>query len=91
LIQKKQKIKSVEMLLCRTRPFPANQAKPGLGTFAPLTLIAITLLQKSRYALPPHKAIIVLPDFIRSCSTDGEGKNIQASPRVIARDEAIFT
>jgi hypothetical protein len=52
----------------------ANQAKPGLGTLALLTLshVAITLLQKSRYALPLHKATIVLPDFTRSCSTDGE-------------------
>jgi hypothetical protein len=36
LIQKKQKIKSLEMLLCRTVAYPANQAKPGLRTFAPL-------------------------------------------------------
>jgi hypothetical protein len=40
LIQKKQKIKSVEMLLYRTTAYAANQEKPGLGTFAPLTLIA---------------------------------------------------
>jgi hypothetical protein len=44
---------------------PANQAKPGLGTLAPLTLshIAIALLQKYHYALPPHKTTIVLPAF----------------------------
>jgi hypothetical protein len=42
------------MLLCRTGHCPANQAKPGLGNFCPAyaSLIAIALLQKSRYALP---------------------------------------
>nr|MBB6140425.1 hypothetical protein [Mucilaginibacter sp. X5P1] len=54
LTQKDQKVKSVEMLLCRTRPLLCKSGKTWAGNFYPAcaTLIAITLLQKSRYALP---------------------------------------
>jgi hypothetical protein len=56
LIQKKQKIKSLETLLCRTRPLLCKSGKTWAGNFCPAvaTLIAIALLQKFRYALPLH-------------------------------------
>jgi hypothetical protein len=55
---------------------PANQAKPGLLYFyaAVATRLAFASV-KICYALPLRKAVIVLPDFIRSCSTDGERNN----------------
>jgi hypothetical protein len=63
------------MLLCRTGHCPANQAKPGL-----LPFYAASLAHARRFSKKPlcpaiaHKATIVLPDFIRSCSTDGKGR-----------------
>jgi hypothetical protein len=52
----------------------ANQAKPGLLYFysAVATHFGLCASVKICYALPLHKAIIVLPDFTRSCSTDRE-------------------
>jgi len=54
--QKDQKGKSVEMLLCRTRPYPANQAKPGLLYFyaAVATHFGLYPSVKICYALPLH-------------------------------------
>jgi hypothetical protein len=40
---------------------------------------------KSRYALPLHKATIVLPDFTRSCSADWRKK-----PHLILSKEDDF-
>jgi hypothetical protein len=48
---------------------PANSAKPGLETIAH-SLIACPSANIP-YALQPHMATIVLPDFARSCSADG--------------------
>jgi len=60
--QKKQKGKSLEMLLCRTGPCAANQAKPGLEKFAAILRTLPHALQK--FPIPAtHKATIVLPDF----------------------------
>jgi hypothetical protein len=64
------------MLLCRTRPYPANQAKPGTQKFRAFALLArVSASAKLAFPPQPHTASIVLPDFIRSCSADGK-KNI---------------
>jgi hypothetical protein len=58
---------------------PANQAKPGLLPFH-----AASLAHSPRFSKKPlcpaitHKATIVLPDFIRSCSTAGGRKKIKS-------------
>jgi hypothetical protein len=59
------------MLLCRTVAI-ALQISQNLGCclFTPLRSHMSLASVKSRYALPPHKATIVLPAFARSCSTD---------------------
>jgi hypothetical protein len=49
---------------------PANQAKPGLQYFGPASLALCPASAKSCYALQPHLATIVLPDFSRSLSAD---------------------
>jgi len=57
------------MALC-----PANQAEPGLETVAPPGALVAGALYPSAnisYALLPHIACIVLPDFTRSLSADG--------------------
>ncbi len=76
------------MLLCRTRP--SLQIRQNLGRYI------FTLLSLRTWPLPfcknllcpaiTHKATIVLPEFIRSYSTDGGKKFL---PSVIARYEAI--
>jgi hypothetical protein len=59
------------------RPLPCNSGKTWAGNFC-----AIVCAQGPCTAKVPlcpaitHKATIVLPDFIRSCSTDGEKKSI---------------
>jgi hypothetical protein len=50
---------------------PANQAKPGLQNLAPLAFALCHRFGKYCYALAAAQATIVLPDFIRSCSADG--------------------
>jgi hypothetical protein len=52
----------------------ALQIRQNLGCclFTLLRLLMPLASVKSRYALPLHKATIVLPAFTRSCSTDGE-------------------
>jgi len=74
LIQKNQKIKSAEMLLFPTGLCPANQAKPRAANNCPTSFAHAPLLQIFAMPLQPHKATIVLPDFGRSCSADGEEK-----------------
>jgi hypothetical protein len=83
------------MLLCHTGLRPATQAKPGLGTLAPLSLshIAHACAKVPLCPAITPKATIVLPDFIRSCSTDGARKIASSchilSLSIIARSEAI--
>ncbi|WP_091377204.1 hypothetical protein [Mucilaginibacter mallensis] len=56
--------------------FPCKSGKTWAAIFllfaSPLLALASV---KICYALQPHKAIIVLPDFARSCSTDGGIEN----------------
>jgi hypothetical protein len=69
------------MLLCRTWPFPCKSGKTWAAAFLRRFRSHMSLASvKSRYALPPHKATIVLPAFARSCSTDGG-----ASPNPLQR------
>jgi hypothetical protein len=70
------------MLLCRTRLLPCQSDKTWAAAFLRRyrSLMPVASV-KSRYALPLHKATIVLPDFIRSCSTDGGRSLTQPSPK----------
>ena len=65
--QKDQKGKSVEMLLCRTRPYPANQAKPGLEKFAASAHTG-PCTAKISYALPlrtrPPSFCLISPEAV---------------------------
>ena len=54
LMKKNQKIKSAERLLCRTGLCPANHAKPGLQTVAPLRHALGPPFCNICYALQPH-------------------------------------
>ncbi|WP_157682038.1 hypothetical protein [Mucilaginibacter mallensis] len=56
--------------------FPANQAKSGLESFCGHSVLIGPYTAKISYALLPHKATIILPDFIRSCSTDREEESL---------------
>ncbi|WP_091376244.1 hypothetical protein [Mucilaginibacter mallensis] len=72
MIQKKQKIKSAEMLLYRTKPLRCKSGKTWAAIFLPpASPLMPHASVKICYALPLRKATIVLPDFTRSCSTDG--------------------
>jgi hypothetical protein len=76
LIQKKQKIKSLEMLLCCTRA-STLQIRQNLGWELLLPLCFAPSQPYCKNSLCPaiaHKAAIVLPDFAQSCSADGEEK-----------------
>ncbi|WP_183576606.1 hypothetical protein HDF18_21770 [Mucilaginibacter sp. X5P1] len=56
--------------------FPCKSGKTWAAIFLPFASPFLALASvKICYALQPHKAIIVLPDFARSCSTDGEIEN----------------
>jgi hypothetical protein len=50
----------------------AKRAKPGLGLFCAYPLSRTRA--KTPYALQPHRPLIVLPVFARSCSADNYGK-----------------
>jgi len=58
------------------KAFPANQAKPGLEKFA--AIYAQCPMHCKNFLCPAiaHKATIVLPDFARSCSTDGDAASL---------------
>jgi len=67
---KKQKIKSAEMLLCRTWPLPCKSGKTTGRKILPCYRSRRPALQqKVTMPLPTHYPP-VLPDFIRSCSAD---------------------
>jgi hypothetical protein len=51
--------------------YPANQVKPGQGPVAAFVAHRLSLQATFPTALQPHSAIIVLPDFARSCTADG--------------------
>ena len=68
------------MLLCRTGPYPANQAKPGLLYFYPAVATHLPLPFCKNLLCPALalRATIVLPDFTRSCSADGNYLSLRA-------------
>jgi len=55
-------------------PLPCKSGKTWAGKVCGHIAHTGLCAAKISYALPPHKATIVLPDFVRSCSTDGERK-----------------
>jgi hypothetical protein len=76
--QKKQKGKSLEMLLCRTKPLPCKSGKTCAGKVCGHSAHTGPCAAKIFYALPLRKATLVLPDFARSCSTDGKKRKEKA-------------
>jgi len=76
LIQKNQKIKSADRLLCAQASALQTGQNHGLQLFCP-TRAWPMLLQKLAMPLQPHKANIVLPAFARSLPADEEGKRFR--------------
>jgi hypothetical protein len=71
------------MLLCRTWPYPAGQAKPGTQKFRAFASPLIPRASaKLAFPLQPHMATIVLPDLTRSCSADSLGSIYKFTERV---------
>jgi len=73
LIQSNQKSSQQKGFFAAQGLYPANHSKPRAANYCPKAAHA-QCCGKICYALPTHKATIVLPDFIRSCSAVGKKK-----------------
>jgi hypothetical protein len=66
-----------------------NQAKPQAAKYCPITVALVQYYGKYCYALPTHKARIVLADFARSCSADRENFKFIGSINEPKREKAL--
>ena len=66
---------------------PANQPKPRAAKCCPTSFALAHASANIAMPLPAHMATIVLPDFARSCSADGNGRLIKVIILIVGQNE----